>query len=193
MQASVEFRKFQQRQYITRPGVQQTPPVLRALLMQRLAHLPGEVMWDIGAGSGSIAIEWKLHRPQSQVFAVESVEARCFDIYRNARQFGAELYIVNRFAERDVLDILPRPDLIYHGCPGECGDEDLYPVLWDYLAPGGWIISNAVSSRGVERAYRAQRDHGGEITVLDAFGLVRHQWLAQKNGGDSPQSLRHGT
>jgi len=179
MEASAELTDFQRRLYLTRPGVQQTPPVLRGLLMARLAHLDGNVMWDIGAGSGSIAIEWKLHRPDAQVFAVERFESRCFDIYRNAREHDAEIFIVNKFAEKEVLDILPQPDLIYHGCPGE-SENDLYPMLWDYLSPGGWIVSNAVSSTGVARAHEALKTYGGTITVFDAFGLVRHQWLAQK-------------
>lgn len=181
MDAGTHLADFQHRLYRTRPGVQQTPPVLRAKLLERVAHLQGKVMWDVGAGSGSIAIEWKLYRPCAEVFAIERFDERCFDIYKNAEQFGADINIINQFAEKEILDILPPPDLIYHGCPGECA-EDLYPLLWNYLSPGGCLISNAVSRTGVQRAHAAQARYGGEITVIDAFDLIRHQWMAYKPG-----------
>lgn len=192
METSAELLEFQRRTYLTRPGVQQTPPVLRGLLMEKLAHLDGNVMWDIGAGSGSIAIEWKLYKPDARVFALERYEDRCFDIYRNAKEHEAEVHIINRYAEPAVLDILPQPDLIYHGCPGESA-SDLYPMLWDYLAPGGCMVSNAVSAIGVQRVNNALEAYGGAITIYDAFGLVRHQWIAHKpldSSGAAPTAHR---
>lgn len=165
-------------EYRTRPGVQLTPPLLRHHILQQLAHVPGSVMWDVGAGSGAIAIEWKIARPDARVIAIEHDIERCEDIAYNA--FVRKVHVDILHADGAAMPAeLPRPDMIWHGCPGESG-IDLFPDLWERLLPLGWMASNAVSAMGVERMQSARARYGGLVTVHAGYDPARHFWVVQK-------------
>jgi len=116
---------------------------IRALTISALAPARGELLWDIGAGSGSIAIEWMLADPANRAVAVEQDQTRAERIARNAEALGAPgLRIVPRAAP-DALRDLPRPDAVFVG--GGATTAGVLDVAIDALRPGGRLVVNAVT------------------------------------------------
>ncbi|WDZ98136.1 hypothetical protein Herbaro_10230 [Herbaspirillum sp. WKF16] len=147
--------------------------------MRQLNGVSGDVMWDVGAGSGAIAIEWKISRPESRVIAIERYEDRCEDIAYNAFAHGVHVDILLSELE-GVPAMLPTPDMIWLGCPGE-SEVDLFVPLWSYLDSGGWMACNAVSARGIERLRRAHERFGGKLVRHSGYDLPRELWIAHKD------------
>ena len=147
---------------------QLTKREVRAVTLARLAPLPGETLWDIGAGSGSIAIEWLRANSHGAALAVEQDPARAAVIARNALALGVPgLQVIAAAAPQALAEIPPAlapPDAIFIG--GGIGDPGLLPALWAALRPGGRLVANVVSTEG-ERAILAwQARHGGDLTRI---------------------------
>ncbi len=147
---------------------QLTKREVRAATLARLAPLPGETLWDIGAGSGAIAIEWLRASRGGSAVAVERDPRRAAMIARNAAALGVPgLEIVVDVAPA-ALGGIPRhlspPDAIFAG--GGIGDGEMLPALWAALRPGGRLVANVVSLAG-ERALLAwHAAYGGELTRI---------------------------
>lgn len=167
-------------QYISSPGVQLTPIELRLTAYEAFSAIASTCMWEIGAGSGAISIEWQLRDPSCHIYAVESNTDRVNDILRNVQVHQTPNIKVLGLDAPDGFDALERPDIIFHGCPGE-STVDLYPILWDFLLPGGVLTSNAHSFRGQLRMRNALIKYGGAIRKFDAYEEVRYQYIAYKS------------
>jgi precorrin-6Y C5,15-methyltransferase (decarboxylating) len=116
---------------------------IRALTLSALAPRPGEILWDIGAGSGSISIEWLLAAPATRAIALEPRADRCVHIRRNAESFGlAHRIDVIEASAPDALAGLAAPDAAFLGGGAS---EAVLQSLWDRLAPGTRIVANAVT------------------------------------------------
>src|SRR6202043_3864926 len=100
-----------------------------------LAPLPGESLWDVGAGCGSIAIEWLRQGEGRSAIAIERDPARAAMIARNAAALGVPELRIVLGAAPDALEGLPRPDAIFIG--GGIGAAGLLPQAWASLPPGG--------------------------------------------------------
>lgn len=137
---------------------------LRASALSRLQPLPGEHLWDVGAGSGAIGIEWMRSHPSCRATAVEaSVEpAEC--ARRNAHRLGVPGLRVVTGPTPDALAGLAAPDAIFIGgdstCPG------LLEACLDALRPGGRIVVHAVTLETEGLLATAFAEHGGELTRL---------------------------
>ncbi|MGC2411534.1 MAG: precorrin-6y C5,15-methyltransferase (decarboxylating) subunit CbiE, partial [Stellaceae bacterium] len=111
---------------------QLTKREMRAITLARLGPLPGETLWDIGAGSGSIAIEWLRAIPDSAALAIEKNPGRAAVIAHNAATLGVPgLQIIAGAAPQALAKIPPelaRPDAIFVG--GGIAAADLLPALW---------------------------------------------------------------
>ena len=107
---------------------------LRASALARLAPSPGELLWDLGAGAGSIAIEWARTDPRCRAIAVEQNPDRAQRIGRNATRLGVPQVQVIATTSADALDWLPEPDAIFLGGGA---DEDTVRRCWHLLRPGG--------------------------------------------------------
>ena len=143
---------------------QLTKREVRAMTLARLAPLCGETLWDIGAGCGSIAIEWLRATPGGSAIAVERNEGRAAMIARNAALLGVPgLQIVAGSAPAAIIG-LPPPDAIFVG--GGIGDKKLLPILWKALRPGGRLVANVVSTEGERTVLDWQARHGGELTRI---------------------------
>jgi precorrin-6Y C5,15-methyltransferase (decarboxylating) len=147
---------------------QLTKREVRAVTLAKLAPLAGETLWDIGAGSGSVAIEWLRATEGGGAVAVEQNPERAAIIARNAASLGVPgLQIIADAAPRALAKIpreLAPPDAIFVG--GGIGEAGLLPALWAALRPGGRLVANVVSLAG-ERAILAwQAQHGGELTRI---------------------------
>jgi precorrin-6B C5,15-methyltransferase / cobalt-precorrin-6B C5,C15-methyltransferase len=157
---------------------QLTKREVRAMTLARLMPLPGETLWDIGAGCGSIAIEWLRACPGGAALAVERNPARAATIARNAAALGVpSLEIVTGAAPAAVAGHAA-PDAIFVG--GGVSDPDLLPALWAVLRPGGRLVANVVSSEGERAILDWQAEHGGDLVRIAVSRLEplggHHAW-----------------
>ncbi len=114
---------------------------VRAVTLSALAPRKGERLWDIGAGAGSIAIEWMLADPANRAVAIERDETRAARIARNAAALGVPDLEIRRGAAPSALAGLERPDAIFIGG----GGQDTIEAAWAALPSGGRIVINAVT------------------------------------------------
>jgi precorrin-6Y C5,15-methyltransferase (decarboxylating) len=157
---------------------QLTKREVRAATLAALAPLPGERLWDVGAGCGSIAIEWLRAEERMSAVAIEHDPARAAMIARNAAALGVPgLQIVIGSAPM-ALAGLNLPDAIFIG--GGIAEPTLLPALWQALCPGGRLVANVISLEG-ERALLAwQAHHGGALNRLSVSRAEKlgghHAW-----------------
>jgi precorrin-6B C5,15-methyltransferase / cobalt-precorrin-6B C5,C15-methyltransferase len=153
---------------------------VRALALSALAPRPGETLWDIGAGSGSIAIEWAL--AGGQAIAIEAREDRAATIRINAAAFGLShrISIVGGDAPA-ALEGLQTPDAIFFG--GGL-DAALFEAVWLRLAAGARIVAHAVTLETEALLSDLQQAHGGELMRIElshAAPLGRYRsWQAAR-------------
>lgn len=137
---------------------------LRAMTLSVLAPLPGQRLWDVGAGTGAIAIEWLRIAPTMQAVAIERDASRADRIARNALALGVPELLVRRGAAPAVLVGLPRPDAVFIG--GGLTADGVIEQCWDALAPGGRLVANAVTIAGETILANHQRNYGGTLTRI---------------------------
>lgn len=143
---------------------QLTKRQVRAATLAALAPVPGELLWDVGAGCGSIAIEWLRSGRAMSAIAVERDAMRSALIARNAARLGVpELRVVQGMAPASLAG-LPAPDAIFLG--GGVGEAALWTALWRALKPGGRLVANAVTIEGEAELLRWQRREGGELARI---------------------------
>lgn len=136
---------------------------VRALTLSALAPRAGEHLWDLGAGSGSIAVEWCLAGGTAS--AVERRADRLPNIRANAEAFGvAHRLGVVAGATTEVLATLTAPDAVFIG--GGV-DAALIAALWQRLDPGSRIVANAVTLENEATLYAAHAAHGGSLLRID--------------------------
>jgi precorrin-6B C5,15-methyltransferase / cobalt-precorrin-6B C5,C15-methyltransferase len=149
---------------------------VRAATLARLMPLPGQCLWDIGAGSGAIAIEWLRAADGARAIAVEQDGTRCATIGRNAERLGTPELTVVQARAPDGLTSLPVPDAVFVG--GGIGAPAMLETCWQRLRPGGRLVANVVTVEGEQRLFAWQAEHGGdllriEVARLDALGGYR--------------------
>ena len=143
---------------------QLTKREVRAMTLAVLAPLPGERLWDVGAGCGSIAIEWLRAIEGGDAVTIERDPDRAAMIARNAAALGVPgLNIVTGTAPQ-VLAGLDAPDAVFIG--GGISDPELLPTAWDALRPGGRLVANIVSLAGERMLLDWQARYGGVLTRI---------------------------
>jgi len=143
---------------------QLTKREVRAVTLAVLAPVPGELLWDVGAGSGSIGIEWMRSHPTCRAVAVESSADRGATIAANATSLGVPGLTVVTGQAPDALADLPTPDAIFIG-----GGVTRDGVVADCLAalrPGGRLVANAVTVESEAVLAAAHGKLGGELIRL---------------------------
>ena len=137
-----------------------TKRVLRALAIASLEPLPGQLLWDIGAGSGSISVEWMRSARGARAIAIEPVEERCAMIAENAQAFGVpDLAIVTGEAP-EALRGLQAPDAVFVG--GGLTDG-VFETAFEALKPGGLIAAHAVTLESEAILLDLHARLGGEL------------------------------
>ncbi|GHC26431.1 precorrin-6Y methyltransferase [Kushneria pakistanensis] len=137
---------------------------VRAMTLGRLSPRPGERLWDIGAGAGSIAIEWLLTDESLEAVAIERDDARCQRIRRNADTFGVPRLEIAQGEAPGVLERLATPQAIFVG--GGVSNMALMARCFDVLAPGGRLVANAVTLESELALGECHRLLGGELMRL---------------------------
>lgn len=156
---------------------QLTKREIRALTLSTLAPLPGEMLWDVGAGCGSIAIEWM--RAGGMATAIESHAGRAGFIAANAARLGVPGLTVVRGHAPDALPYSD-PDAIFVG--GGVSAPGLLDACWAALKPGGRLVVNAVTAEGEAAVLAFHARQGGVMTRLSVARLAPvggfHTWHA---------------
>ena len=143
---------------------QLTKREVRAVTISSLAPAPGELLWDIGGGAGSIAIEWMRAHRTCCAIAIESDNGRAARIGRNAEALGVPgLRIVNGGAPA-ALDQLPSPEAIFIG--GGLTAEGMLDTAWAALKPGGRLVANTVTLESEALLAQWYARHGGELSRI---------------------------
>jgi len=138
---------------------------IRALTLSALAPRPGECLWDIGSGSGAVAIEWLLAAPATTAQGVEANAARAARAWRNAEAFGVEnrLTITPARAPESLVS-LPRPDAIFIGGGAT---KTLLEKLWALAPSGTRLVANAVTLETEALFVDLAASKGGSLMRLE--------------------------
>lgn len=152
-----------------------TKAPMRALTLSALAPRPGERLWDIGSGSGSVAIEWLLSHPTLAATAVERHPARADRIRRNADALGQDRLAVVEGAAPEALADLPRPDAVFVGG----GLSGALLSRLSALAPGARLVANAVTLET-------------EALILDRHARMGGELLRVQTARPEPIGRLHG-
>ena len=142
---------------------------IRAAALAALGPLPGQLLWDVGAGAGSVAIEWCRTDPRCRAIAVERDPARADRIQRNAARLGVpDLTVVRRSAPAALAE-LPDPDAVF---VGGGASTDTLDACWTALRPGARLVAHAVTVETEQVLLAAYRRWGGTMTRLSVEVLV---------------------
>ncbi|MGV9387721.1 precorrin-6y C5,15-methyltransferase (decarboxylating) subunit CbiE [Streptomyces olivaceus] len=174
---------------------------VRAATLGALAPAPGELLWDVGGGSGSIAAEWMRTHPSCRAVTVERDPVRAERIVRNADRLGVPGLRVVTGAAPGALTGLPRPDAVFVG--GGLTAPGLLQACWDALPVGGRLVANTVTLESEALLADARRRHGGELVRLAVAHAVPvggftgwrqampvTQWAVEKTPEKSPGADR---
>ncbi len=148
---------------------QLTKRIVRAATLAALAPLPGQHLWDLGPGSGAVAIEWLRAAQNAQgrgasAVAVERDPARAARIAENASRLGTPfLEIVTDDIAAALPDLAP-PDAVFIG--GGLSTEGLVETVWQMLEPGGRLVANAVTLEGEQVLAGAHAALGGDLSRI---------------------------
>lgn len=144
---------------------QLTKREIRAMTVSALAPRQGELLWDVGLGAGSVAIEWLLRHPSLKAIGIEAAAERAARAARNAAALGTpDLQIVQQRAP-EAFAGLPAPDAIFVG--GGLSNPNMLEAAWAALKPGGRLLANAVSIQSEALLIGCFQRLGGELVRLD--------------------------
>jgi precorrin-6Y C5,15-methyltransferase (decarboxylating) len=138
---------------------------VRAITLSSLAPSPGELLWDVGGGAGSIGIEWMRQHPANAAICVECDLERASRIRRNAEALGVPGLDVVTGSAPPALAGLPTPDAIFIG--GGAGTPGMIDTCWRALRPGGRLVANVTTLESERAVYAAQARYGGELTRIE--------------------------
>lgn len=134
---------------------QLTKREIRAATLSRLMPVVDQVLWDVGAGCGSVAIEWMRCNPRCKAVAIEKSESRLKMIQQNAFQLGVPMLDIVSGNAPQVLVDLPAPDAIFIG--GGLSGGNMLETCWNALNPGGRLVANAVTLEGEQKLVQWQK------------------------------------
>ena len=164
---------------------------VRSMTISALAPYPDALLWDVGAGCGSISVEWMRAARGARAIALEPKEQRCDMISKNARALGTEKIEVVCAEAPNGLGGLDVPDAIFIG--GGLTDKGVFDVCWSNLREGGRLVANVVTLESEAELSRLHMQYGGGLTRLsvqnaEAIGDFRGwrsampvtQWVVEK-------------
>jgi len=136
---------------------QLTKREIRATTISRLMPIVDQILWDVGAGCGSVAIEWMRSNPRCKALAIEKSESRLEIIQQNASRLGVPMLEIVKGKAPDVLAGLPAPDAIFVG--GGLSARNMLETCWNALKPGGRLVANAITLEGEQKLLKWHKDN----------------------------------
>ncbi len=153
-----------------------TKPEIRSIVLSKLRLPSHGVMWDIGAGSGSVSMEASVISPGLEIFAIEKQQSRCQHIAKNKKRFlGLNIELVCAEAPQ-CLGKLPRPDRIFIG--GGISSEGLIETAWQYLKDEGILVTSIILLESLQRTLNFFRSRGTAFELVQV-GINRAKRLGQ--------------
>jgi precorrin-6Y C5,15-methyltransferase (decarboxylating) len=151
---------------------------VRAVTLSRLRPLRGQLLWDIGLGAGSVAIEWLLRDPANQAIGIEEDPTRAARAARNALALGVPRLSIVEGRAPEALVGIEAPDAVFLG--GGASDDGVLDAAWLALRPGGRLVANAVSLETETLLATWFQRHGGDLIRISvdritAIGAM-HGW-----------------
>ncbi|MDF3814485.1 MULTISPECIES: bifunctional cobalt-precorrin-7 (C(5))-methyltransferase/cobalt-precorrin-6B (C(15))-methyltransferase [Rhodopseudomonas] len=143
---------------------QLTKREIRAVTLSTLAPRGGELLWDIGAGSGAIGIEWLLADPANRAIGIEPRDDRLANARANALALGVPHLDLRLGSAPQALKDLPIPDAIFVG--GGASRDGVLDAVWQALPTGGRLVVNAVTLETEAELIARQARHGGSLLRL---------------------------
>jgi precorrin-6B C5,15-methyltransferase / cobalt-precorrin-6B C5,C15-methyltransferase len=140
---------------------QLTKAELRAVSVAALRPLPGQLLWDVGGGAGSIGIEWCRADPAARAITVEARDDRAARIRANAERLGVPALRVLEGRAPEVLAGLDAPDAVFVG--GGVSEPGMLETCRSALRAGGRLVANAVTVEGEAALVAARAEHGGSL------------------------------
>ncbi len=144
---------------------QLTKREIRSATISALNPLPEHVLWDVGAGSGSIGIEWMRLNSLNKAIAIEHHPKRVEFIEQNRETLGVPGLQIVRGKAPDALKDLPPPDRIFIG--GGLTAAGVFDACWEALKSGGILVANTVTVEGEKVAFELFEKHEGELSRLN--------------------------
>jgi precorrin-6B C5,15-methyltransferase / cobalt-precorrin-6B C5,C15-methyltransferase len=155
---------------------QLTKAEIRAVTLAALAPRAGQLLWDVGAGSGSVGIEWCLRHRRNRCIAIEQQLERAARIRRNAMALGVDALDVVVGRAPEAVAALPAPDAVFIG--GGAGPT-VFETAWTALKPGGCLVVNAVALETEVLLAELFARHGG---ILRRIAIARAEPLGRLHG-----------
>ena len=149
---------------------QLTKREVRAATLAALSPAPDQLLWDIGAGCGSVGIEWMRSTRGCDAIAFESNDERLKMIAKNADLLGTPRLKIVAGQVPETLTGSPKPDAVFIG--GGIGIPGVVETAWEHLKPGGRMVANVVTIEGEMHLYDLQEKHGGDLLRLEISHLT---------------------
>jgi precorrin-6Y C5,15-methyltransferase (decarboxylating) len=143
---------------------QLTKREIRAVTLSTLAPRGGELLWDVGAGSGAIGIEWLLADPANRAIGIEAREDRLNNARANAQSLGVPHLDLRLGTAPEALKDLPAPDVVFVG--GGASRDGVLDAVWQALRPGGRLVVNSVTLETEAILIEWQARHAGTLLRL---------------------------
>lgn len=137
---------------------------VRAVILAHLAPRGGEHLWDVGAGSGAVSVEWLLADPTNRATAVEVRRERLVNVAANAQTFGVSNITCVAGRSPEALKGLDPPHAIFIG--GGISDPETLAECWGALLPGGRLVATVVTLEGEAALLKAKDIYGGHLVRL---------------------------
>jgi precorrin-6Y C5,15-methyltransferase (decarboxylating) len=142
---------------------------IRAATVAKLMPMPNQMLWDVGAGCGSVAIEWMRGARDAEAVAFERDEDRLQLIAANASALGVPHLRIEAGDAPASLQAMPAPDAVFLG--GSVASDDIFTACWHALKPGGRFVANAVTVDGELALFARQHKYGGDLVRIDTSTL----------------------
>ena len=169
---------------------QLTKREIRAVSLSRLMPVVDQVLWDVGAGCGSVAIEWMRTSPRCRAVAIEKSKSRLKLIEQNSQELGVPMLQIISGSAPEVLVDLPAPDAVFIG--GGLSSGNLLQTCWTALKPGGRLVANAVTLEGEQKLLQWQNENAGKSGAsgdLTRLSISRAEKIGKFQGWKEMRSV----
>jgi precorrin-6B C5,15-methyltransferase / cobalt-precorrin-6B C5,C15-methyltransferase len=149
---------------------QLTKREVRAATLAALTPAPDQLLWDVGAGCGSVSIEWMRSTRGCEAIAFEAAPERLKMIAQNTDRLGTPRLKIVAGQVPQTLTGSPKPDAVFIG--GGIGIPGVFETAWEHLKPGGRMVANVVTIEGEMHLYDLQEKHGGDLVRIEISNLT---------------------